>query len=203
MKTKKVVFRMCAAVLGVVLLATVLGAKASGQCGYSAGATVALSKLQSRSWEEAAKSGPASFVRGSAGAPAGSGIVGFWKVTFVAQGNDGIPDGVIIDFGFSQWHSDGTEILNSSRPPATSNFCLGVWKKRGRASYQLNHFALSSDPNGNLIGPANIREAVVLDRTGNSYSGSFSIDQFDLSGNTLAHITGQVTATRITVDSQP
>jgi hypothetical protein len=47
--------------------------------------------------------------------------------------------------GFSQWHSDGTEILNSSRPPATSNFCLGVWEKTGPFAYKLNHFALSSD----------------------------------------------------------
>jgi len=52
-------------------------------------------------------------------------IVGFWKVTFVAQGNPGIPDGAVIDFGYAQWHGDGTEILNSSRPPATGNFCLG------------------------------------------------------------------------------
>jgi hypothetical protein len=77
-----------------------------------------------------------------------------------------------------------------------------VWEKTGRFSYKLNHFALSSDLNGNMIGPANIREDVILDQNGNSYAGAFTIDQFDLSGNTLAHITGQVTATRITVDTK-
>jgi hypothetical protein len=30
----------------------------------------------------------------------------------------------VIDAGFAQWHSDGTEIMNS-HAPATSNFCLG------------------------------------------------------------------------------
>jgi len=120
----------------------------------------------------------------------------------VSKDTPGILDGTVIDAGFAQWHSDGTEILNSSRPPATSNFCLGVWEKIGQFSYKLNHFALSSDLNGNMIGPANIREDVILDQTGNSYAGTLTIDQFDLSGNTLAHITGQVTATRITVDTK-
>ena len=61
-------------------------------------------------------------------------IVGFWKVKFISEGNSGIPDGTVIDNGFAQWHSDGTEILNSSRPPATSSFCLGVWQKSGPSS---------------------------------------------------------------------
>jgi hypothetical protein len=137
---------------------------------------------------------------------AGTTIVGFWRITFVSNGNFdslGIPDGAVVDAGFSQWHSDGTEILNSSRPPATSSFCLGVWKKTGPATYKLNHFALSWDPVGNFVGPANIREDVTLAPTGNSYSGTFSIDQFDAKGNTLAHITGEIKATRITVDTAP
>ena len=127
--------------------------------------------------------------------------MGFWHVKFVSEGTTGIPDGTVIDTGFSQWHTDGTEILNSSRPPATSNFCLGVWEKTGRSTYKLNHFALSSDLNGNLIGPANIREDVTLDASGNGYSRTFSIDQFDLHGSTLAHIVGHISATRITVDT--
>ena len=69
------------------------------------------------------------------------------------------------------------------------------------STYKLNHFALSWDPTGtNLIGPANIREEVVLGRSGNSYAGTFTIDQFDTDGNVLAHIAGRVTATRITAD---
>jgi hypothetical protein len=66
----------------------------------------------------------------------------------------------------------------------------------------LNHFALSSDLNGNMIGPANIREDVTLDVHGAGYTGTFSIDQYDTSGNRLVHITGEVKATRITVDTK-
>jgi hypothetical protein len=59
-------------------------------------------------------------------------IVGMWNIQFVSQGNTAhnppIPDGAQIDFGYSQWHSDGTEFMNSGgHAPATQNFCLGVW----------------------------------------------------------------------------
>ena len=129
------------------------------------------------------------------------GIVGFWKVKFVSEGNPGIPDGAVIDNGFAQWHGDGTEIMNSSRPPATGNFCLGVWRQSGPSRFELNHFALSSDPGGNFVGPAQIREHVTLDRKARQYEGTFTIDQYDPAGNLLAHIAGRVVATRVTVDT--
>jgi hypothetical protein len=128
-------------------------------------------------------------------------IVGFWKVKFVSQGNTGIPDGVVIDDGYATWHSDGTEIQNSSRAPITGNFCMGAWKRTRRGTYKLNHFGLSWDPTGAFfIGPANIKEELSVDRSGNNYSGTFTIEQFDTNGNLLAHISGLVTAERITAD---
>jgi hypothetical protein len=132
-------------------------------------------------------------------------IVGFWHVVFTSQGttNPPIPDGAVVDAGFSQWHSDHTEILNSSRPPATANFCLGVWAKTGRNTYSLNHFALSFNPDGSMQGPANIRETVSLSTDGDSYSGTFSIDQYDTHLNLLAHIVGTISATRVTINTKP
>src|SRR4030095_4882563 len=123
------------------------------------------------------------------------GIVGFWKFQFA------LPDGTEIDNGFAQWHSDGTEITNSSRPPATGNFCLGVWEKRGGSSYELNHFALGWDPSGNFIGPVQLRARVTLNHKADRYGGTVTADQYDLSGNLLGHAEGTVTATRITVDT--
>ncbi len=203
MKSK---FRKLLVTFAVFVAGTVFALSASAQCGASDGhaASNAVSSVLARSV-------PLRFATAAAvhqsegntqGKPTDVSIVGFWHVTFTSEGttNPPIPDGAIVDMGFAQWHSDGTEILNSSRPPATSNFCLGVWDKTGHFTYNLNHFALSSDLSGNLIGPANIRENVTLDASGNSYSGTFSIDQFDLSGNTLAHILGTIKATRITVD---
>jgi hypothetical protein len=128
-------------------------------------------------------------------------IVGLWKVKFVSKGTPGIPDGTLIDSGYATWHSDGTEILNSgARPPMTGNFCMGVWKKTG-STYKLNHYGLSWDPTGTtFIGPGNIREEVVVGKGENSYSGCFTIDQYDTDGNLLAHVSGEVTAERVTVD---
>jgi hypothetical protein len=133
----------------------------------------------------------------------GTGIVGFWHVKFVSEGTKGIPDGTEIDAGYSQWHSDGTEIMNSGgRSPITGNFCLGVWEQTGSSRYKLNHFGIAWDPTGStLIGPANIKEVVTLDQTGNNFSGTFTINQFDETGKKLAHLQGTITGTRITVDT--
>jgi hypothetical protein len=130
-------------------------------------------------------------------------ITGLWKVKFTSKGNTalGIPDGAPIDEGYATWHSDGTEIMNSGRVPKTGSFCMGVWKKSGRSSYRLNHFALSWDPTGTtLIGPTNIKEEIVLEDRENSYSGTFTIDQYDTEGHLVVHIAGVVSGQRITVD---
>ncbi len=179
-----------------VVCASVFAARANAECGdlskFKFGASI-----HQQSWGGSQFSPASLLLVTDSGEP----IVGFWKVTFTSEGTTGIPDGTVIDQAYAQWHSDGTEIMNSSRPPVTQSFCLGVWKKVGSLRYKLNHFAISFDPNSNLVGPANIREKVVLSPGGKTFSGTFTIDQFDQSGNTLAHITGQLAGTRITVNS--
>jgi hypothetical protein len=133
-------------------------------------------------------------------------IVGMWRVKFIAKGNPSPlpPDGVVIDDAFAQWHSDRTEIMNSSRNPATQSFCLGVWERVGSHHYLLNHFAISWDPTIDTEhpqGPANIREDVTLSLNRKSFSGTFTIDQFDRFGNLVVHLTGVLEGTRITVDT--
>jgi len=131
----------------------------------------------------------------------GQRIVGFWKASFVSEGSTGIPDGTVVDSPFVQWYSDGTEIMNSSRVPATGDFCMGVWHKTGKFTYELNHFALAFDTSNNFVGPAQIRENITLDKKGNNYSGTFTIDQYNPAGTLLAEVKGNITATRITVDT--
>jgi hypothetical protein len=130
-------------------------------------------------------------------------IVGFWHIKFVAKNSPGTPDGAEIDAGYSQWHSDGTEIMNSGHfSPLNSNFCLGVWKQVGQCQYKLNHFATYWDSTTNvLVGPARVQEEVTLNPEGNQFTGSFSIDQYDEAGNVLGHVQGVVTGTRIGVDT--
>ena len=121
-------------------------------------------------------------------------IVGMWSVSFVSGGTE-------IDHGISQWHSDGTEFMNSGGlSPATQNFCMGVWKNVNGV-YKLNHFALSYDATtGQLNANVNIREHVTLDHSGNNYAGTFTIDVFTPGGVQVAHIEGTITGERITAD---
>jgi hypothetical protein len=143
-------------------------------------------------------------------------IVGLWKFTFSSLGNNVapffIPDGAPLDAGYAEWHSDGTEMMNSSRDPATSSFCMGAWKiNKHPWSYQLNHFALSWDntqqlcvpPQGKtscFVGPTNIREQIDLDPDGDKYSGTVTIDQYDGQGNLMFHLQGTVKGERITAN---
>jgi len=129
-------------------------------------------------------------------------IVGLWKFSFISEGNTGIPDGTVLDAGYVAWHSDGTEITNSgARAPMTGNFCMGAWKQIQRSTFKLNHFGLSWDPTGTtFIGPANLRAEVVVARDRQSYTGSFTVDQFDTNGNLLVHVAGNISAQRVTAD---
>jgi hypothetical protein len=123
-------------------------------------------------------------------------IVGMWSVQFFVGTQ-------MIDFGYAQWHSDGTEIMNSGgRAPVTQNFCLGVWAQTGHAKYKLNHWALSYDTSGRLNARVNIREEVTVEDDGQMYSGPFTIDVYDpTNGTNLQHVAGRVTGKRMTVNS--
>ncbi len=144
---------------------------------------------------------------GAAKASASATMTGLWKVQFLSLGNlnhnPSIPDGALIDFGYNQFHSDGTEMLNSGgHAPATENFCMGVWGKTGFLAYEVNHFALSYDPiSGALAANVNIREQITLSPSGDMYTGTFTIDIYDPSGNHIDHVAGTLTAQRLTLDS--
>ena len=138
-----------------------------------------------------------------AATPPGPCIVGTWKEHWISEGSEGIKDGTEVDAGYAQWHSDGTEInLSGLRAPLTGDVCLGEWIKTGARTYQMNHFGIAYDPTGvNLVGPARIQQWLTLDPKGNSTSGKFTIDQYDESGNLLAHLQGNITGTRVTMET--
>lgn len=119
-------------------------------------------------------------------------MVGMWSIKFFT------PDNHLFDFGYTQWHSDGTEFLNSgSRKPAWQNYCLGVWKKTGDYTYRLNHFAIGYDDAGNHVNDVNIHEFIRLDPGGNTFDGSFEIDVYDLTHTRIAQVGGTLTGSRI------
>jgi hypothetical protein len=130
-------------------------------------------------------------------------IVGLWKVVFTSKGSVGIPDGTLIDTAYATWHNDGTEIMNSGKPPITSSFCMGVWTATGTYTYVLNHYALAWDTTGAVFqGPTNIKESITLDYSGTAFSGTFTIINYDTQGKVSSTINGTLAGTRLTVDSQ-
>lgn len=135
-------------------------------------------------------------------------IVGMWRFSLVTPGPDGKP--VVVDDGYAQWHSDGTEIQNSGlHAPITSNFCLGVWKQTGSNTYKLNHFPLAWDANG--VNPANaIQLTETVHLTGTDHmTGTFTLkvypwtttDSLNVGGAPVATVTGTLTAVRVTIGS--
>jgi hypothetical protein len=130
-------------------------------------------------------------------------MVGTWKEHWISEGSKGVPDGTEIDAGYSQWHSDGTEInISGMRAPLTGDVCLGEWIKTGVRTYQMNHFGVSYDPTGeNLVGPARIQQWITIGPDGNATSGKFTIEQWDEDGNLLAHLQGKVIGTRVTMET--
>ena len=136
-------------------------------------------------------------------------IVGMWQVTLTAQGNEiGPPDGTPLDNALVTWHSDGTELMNSARPPQDGDFCMGIWKKIGKSTYKLNHFAWFANDTanapsgiGNPTGPVRLFEKVTLSPDKKHYTGTFTLDAYDTVGIQVAHIVGVIAATRITLDT--
>ena len=188
--------KMFRAGLGLVLMGAFLTAMAAAQCGTPA------AKLHKQAWRVG--EAMASLTQA---ADTVEPIVGMWHVTFTAEGNsEGPPDGTPIDNALIVWHSDGTEIMNSLRPPQDGDFCMGVWKKAGPNKYAVNHFAwfandTSNAPSGigNPVGPTRIIEKITLSSDGNCLSGTFWLRATDTAGKPTATIIGTITGTRVTL----
>ena len=124
-------------------------------------------------------------------------ITGLYRFTFTVQGN-------VADQGFVTWHADGTEIMNSGKPPVTQSFCMGAWTQTGPRTYRLNHWALNWDATGQtFVGPVNIRENITLAPGNNSYSGDFTLTQYTPDGKQPIGPTvhGTTTAMRVSANS--
>jgi len=131
-------------------------------------------------------------------------IVGMWRFELLA------PNNALVDDGYAQWQSDGTEIQNSGvHAPPTSNFCLGVWERVGYRTYKLNHFPLGWDAAGQASAvEIQLTETVKL-TDDDHMVGTFTLNVhpwdstkgLDVSGPAVQTVTGTVTAQRVTIDS--
>jgi hypothetical protein len=143
-------------------------------------------------------------------------IVGLWKFEVHLNGaQNGLPDKFLFDWGLATWHEDGTEIqFSAGRPPASGDVCMGAWEQVGWSKFKLNHLALGLTPpdaTGAYIGPANIKAEVTVDKSGNTYSGEYTLVQYaastsgvpfsEFDQNTpVATFKATITAVRVTVD---
>lgn len=171
----KVTLRLLTNALGLAVFAAALTPNAFAGCGELPGTAAPAGKETRIQFMQAAY-WPARLVL--VDAPSGAGVVGLWHVVFTQNAGFG---GGLFDDSYAEWHSDGTEIMNSGvHSPATGNFCMGAWTKTGPSTYTLKHIALdysmqplgSTSPTVIVI----IREIVTVDHTGNHFTGSFTAD---------------------------
>jgi hypothetical protein len=124
-------------------------------------------------------------------------IVGLWAFKFMSGATQ-------VDWGYTAWHSDGTEITNSGgHSPASGNWCLGTWRQSGPQTYHLKHFPLAYDPqSGALVAKIVLTEDVTVAQGGDTFSGTFSIQAYAPDGVTKLGPpqTGTATGQRIEPD---
>jgi hypothetical protein len=184
----KTTLRKLSVTAGAVVIAAMMTATAHAWCGEMGGKAT----LKRQAWQMNDFGSPElRLVSADDNDP----ITGMWKTTWTVGT-------ATIDAGFSIWHADGTEINNSgARSPNTGNFCIGIWKKVGK-HYKLNHEGTSWDPTGTIeVGVANITENVVLGPAGDQFEGTFTITQYDMNGNVLQAVSGNIKGVRIEIDT--
>jgi len=182
-------FLRSAAVMAAVTAAMLFPARAYASCGDKALARIAPSGLTLSGTPRTLLESAPAFEREPDRVAA---IVGLWQVTLTAGGE-------VIDVGFDAWHADGTETLNDVSP-ISHNVCLGVWKQTGRRTFELKHPAFRYDAAGNYIGTLILRETNVVNRAGDRFSGTFTIEFFDLAGTSIFMGAGEIVGERVTVD---
>jgi hypothetical protein len=135
-------------------------------------------------------------------------IVGMWHVIFTGETMNGAPFSGTVDNSIVVFHSDGTEIMASSRPAQDGNICLGLYERTARFKYRINHIPWQgNDPSnapsgiGNPAGGAQLLEKITLSPDGDTYTGSFSLQAYDPSGNPTVLFTGSLKAKRITINT--
>lgn len=128
----------------------------------------------------------------SEAAPLGYGsIVGMWNNSVVVGGN-------VVANSISTWHGDGTEFDNIDFPPITGNICQGVWESKGVGKVVEHHLGWTFDQNSNPTGYFTLEQNLKLSRDGMSYSGPFDQKFYDVNGNLVNEIAGDMSATRFT-----
>jgi hypothetical protein len=119
-------------------------------------------------------------------------VLGLWKKVYFSGG-------VLNDVGFAQFSAGGTELLNDVGAfDGGNNFCVGAWKRVGSRSYDLVHTFYVFEGK-KAIGVSIERSHLIVSRDGNRFRGTWTQDNYDLSGNLIPgfHFDGTIRGTRI------
>ena len=119
-------------------------------------------------------------------------IVGVWQVSYSVNGTTVLNT-------IDTWSGDGNEFLIAGKNPIVGNVCAGVWKTVGGRGVQLHHLGWTFDTSGTLTGTLVDDESVKLDRRRMTYAGTFDEKFYDLNGNLVKEVSGDNSATRVTV----
>lgn len=111
---------------------------------------------------------------------------GTWLATYTVSGNT-------VDRIFVQWHKDGTTVQSNSHAPNNGNLLLGEWQADGKTvSANLSGWRYD---NGTLTGTFVKTETDTFKKHG--YAGDFDLKFYDLDGNLVNEVQGQVAGTRL------
>ena len=115
----------------------------------------------------------------SANSNGGGPIVGLWQVVMTAS------EGFVFDFGFQQFHTDGTELMISGGvPPTIGNVCIGAWERDAGGVIHLRHVTwnwagdevLGDAPTGYFYLEVTVR----TNSQGTAYAGTWKTASYDL-----------------------
>jgi hypothetical protein len=192
-------FTALVALVGLALLFTASGTKASCALSFKTGAAPSIPFLspqgnESLNHQEGEESDKAS-------------IVGLWHVIYTATSASGPFPPTPFQFvqSYKTWHGDGTEFENAFVPPTGGNICFGVWKELSHGSVKLHHIGLMFAADGAISNVFTVDETDTIAHNGKTYKGTFDFKLFDATnvfgtGTPLAEVTGTTAGTRITVD---
>jgi hypothetical protein len=184
--------RRAVTVCALTMLAVGFSVTATAQCRAS------FSSLAAAAASVRSKSGQPQSPVQNASATAGdnsvnTSIVGLWHIRFLVGD-------VQIQEAFQVWNTGGTEVHNPNVDPRQGTVCLGTWNEAAPQTFKLNHRVWLYTPDGIFLGVGHLYETLTLSDRGNTQSGSFTLDLYDLSGNKLAELAvGTVTGERISV----
>jgi hypothetical protein len=131
-------------------------------------------------------------------AVSGETLEGAWNVT-VTFDQPGLPPCAPAGAVFTAISPGrGTVIAESCY--ASEGAGYGSWVRRANNRFRATFIGNSFGPDGTVVSTYKVRARVSLGASGDTFTGPFTTEFFDLSGNLLGAVTGTVSGARIVVE---